>query len=779
MINGFAFNEWVGLHLVASAVMLLVIIAMLRFDAKNPLTRLSVGFCMTLLIWALIKAGMRGAESAEWVLRLARYEYAVVAVVSAQMYQAILQQFYAQDRAALGIMLGWILGAGLAFAVLATPWVITGTWAGVWGLEPELGALGWGIIGLQALMLLHLDYEYLRALRATVAGTTERKRYKALGVMMGMIHLGPLDFFYAATGWGLPLTFLTISAFAVSVAVVSIRFGVMDVSLRRQSEAVMDQAVLPTLLVATDGQVVQLNQPAAQLMGGKLVGDLKGQFVSELLGARLSGFDLRVQQAKAPEDRAFEMQLTPLGSIEAPIASFDPVLDEGGDVAAWRCVLVDQSDLMSRLRDDLEQASTDPQTGLLSRQAFLGMMQTPLRQQHRAGQFSLMLVVVGNYKRLIRSGSNDRAQVALVQLVRAVVDTVGNRGLVCRFGDDEILVALPSAGEAVDACALIDPLTAQGAMHMHIGLIEDGLALGNREELVRAVARLRRQSEESAGISTTYQPARHAEEDHLESDLRKAIRDGELRLFYQPVVDWQSGRPTGFEALIRWQHPRRGLVFPGDFVEFAESIGLSDDIDRFVVAQAAKDVRVFRSLAPDWDLRVNVNLTQQRLTADNALRDLLEPVLAAGIQPGYPQIEVLEDAAIQDDSVARLNELARGGFRLCLDDFGTGYSSFGRLFQVPAQVLKIDRSLILALQADGDLRLIESILQIASELNLKVIAEGVDRIDEIQQLANAGCRYFQGFYFAKAVERSEVLKWLDQQQMPWQPNVAEDASRSA
>ena len=778
-MEGFSFNGLVGLHLIASAVLLLVVSAMLRFDSHNQLTRLSVGFCLTLLVWSLIKAAMRGAESSELVMRLARYEYAVVAVVSAQMYQAILQQFYAQDRASLGIMAGWLLGGVLAFAAVVSPWSVTGTWAGVWGLEPQLGPVGWAIICLQGVMLLHLDHEYLRALRATVAGTSERSRYLALGVMMGMIHLGPLDFFYAATGWGLPLTFLTITAFAISVAVVAIRYGVMDVSLRRQSEAVLDQAARPTLLVGADGRVLQLNRPAANLLKADGHCTPKGQLVSELLGARLSAFDLRTQQAKVSADQAFELQLTPLGDIEAPLASFDPVLDADGEVAAWRCVLMDQSDLMSRLRDDMEQASTDPQTGLLSRQAFVGMMQAPLRQQHRSGQFALLLVVLGNYKGLIRSGAGDRAQQLMLNLVQQVQSVVGDRGPVCRFGDDEVLVALPVADNDAGAIALIDELAAQSAMHMHIGLIEDGLSLGDSHELVRAVGRLRNQCERTSGISAVYDPTPHAEEDHLESDLRRALRDDELCLYYQPVVDWQTGQPTGFEALIRWQHPRRGLVFPGDFVDVAEGIGLSDEIDRFVVAQAARDVQVFRSLAPDWDLRVNVNLTQQRLTADSALRDLLDPVLAAGIQPGFLQIEVLEGAVIQDQGVARLNELSRGGFRLCLDDFGTGYSSFERLFQVPVQVLKIDRSLILALQADDDLRMIESILQIAQDLQLKVIAEGVDRIDEIQRLAEAGCRYFQGFYFAKAVPRSEVLKWLDQRQLPWQSATADGAARSA
>ena len=287
------------------------------------------------------------------------------------------------------------------------------------------------------------------------------------------------------------------------------------------------------------------------------------------------------------------------------------------------------------------------------------------------------------------------------------------------------------------------------------------------QALLRQVSAVRDLAEQQLGQPVWLSEQETAESRHLESELRAALQRDELTLFYQPVVAGTQLEIIGFEALIRWHHPQRGLVFPGDFIDFAEEIGLGPAIDDFVVTQAARDIVAFRSLAPQAGLRVNVNISQQRLEQPDAIRELLDRVVGQGAQPSYLQLEVLERAALDAEGLARLHALARAGFRLCIDDFGTGYSSLGRLIDLPARTVKIDRSFVQALERGDDERLVRTIVTLAAELGLGTIAEGVEREAEIRQLMAMGCNAFQGFHISRAVPRDEVSAWLTNGHGPW------------
>ncbi len=261
----------------------------------------------------------------------------------------------------------------------------------------------------------------------------------------------------------------------------------------------------------------------------------------------------------------------------------------------------------------------------------------------------------------------------------------------------------------------------------------------------------------------------------LQRALMQALDRDELRVHYQPIVDLRNSQPVGFEALVRWQHPQYGLLFPGDFLPLAEEIGLAIAIDRWVMQKACQQLAVWRSHASCAQPSVSVNLTGTHLTAPGLVDYIQQLLLRYPIAPHQLNLEVTESVMIVDaekaiDALQRIKAL---GLDVSLDDFGTGYSSLGYLHQLPADAIKIDRSFVSCLgdrtrQLAGHIVrravpqscllpnqhevIIKAILDMAAELNIRVVAEGIERDDQLEQLQEMRCSYGQGNLFSKPIE---------------------------
>ncbi len=239
----------------------------------------------------------------------------------------------------------------------------------------------------------------------------------------------------------------------------------------------------------------------------------------------------------------------------------------------------------------------------------------------------------------------------------------------------------------------------------------------------------------------------------LESDLHQALSLGQFELHYQPKVDLTTGQIHGAEALVRWRHPQRGLVPPGEFIPIAEACGLIDAIGEWVVREGCRQARAWqREGLPH--LRVAVNLSAFQFRHGNLLRMISEALKAAELDPRYLEVEITESALMSDpeESVAILEALSRMGVVVSIDDFGTGYSSMSYLRRFPIDKLKIDRSFIAELisRAD-DASIVKAIVSLAHSLHLKVVAEGVETDEQLHLLKGIGCDQFQGYAFSPAV----------------------------
>ncbi|MGZ6793905.1 MAG: putative bifunctional diguanylate cyclase/phosphodiesterase, partial [Mycobacteriales bacterium] len=262
-------------------------------------------------------------------------------------------------------------------------------------------------------------------------------------------------------------------------------------------------------------------------------------------------------------------------------------------------------------------------------------------------------------------------------------------------------------------------------------------------------------------------PARLA----LLGELRRALEAGDLVLHYQPKADLGTGRVVGVEALVRWQHPERGLVAPDDFVPLAERSGLSAQLTAWVLDAGLRQTAAWR--ARGWDLSLAVNVTVRDLCGDELVPRITEGLAAHGVPASALQLEVTEGSLFNDSPRAQqtLRRLEALGVSLSLDDFGTGWSSLVQLRSLPVSEIKVDRSFVSRMESDPrDLAIVASVIDLARGLGMRVVAEGVEDVATWRRLAAMGCDRAQGWWLSPALPAEELGCWLQGQLAPsYQP----------
>lgn len=262
----------------------------------------------------------------------------------------------------------------------------------------------------------------------------------------------------------------------------------------------------------------------------------------------------------------------------------------------------------------------------------------------------------------------------------------------------------------------------------------------------------------------------------IESGLRDVVERGELRVFYQPIISLESGRLAGFEALMRWQHPERGLISPAEFIPVAEDTGLIVPMTIWILREACTQLSRWRWQSPaNRALLVSVNLSGKHFTEPNLVEMVSQILQETGLEPHCLKLEITESAAMENaEATAKmLTSLRALGVRLSIDDFGTGYSSLSYLHRFPIDTLKIDRSFVSRMgEAGENTEIVQTILTLAKNLEMDVIAEGVETKHQTELLRQFGCRYAQGFLFSKPQPAAEIEK-LMKQQTNWLPEEME------
>jgi EAL domain-containing protein (putative c-di-GMP-specific phosphodiesterase class I) len=274
----------------------------------------------------------------------------------------------------------------------------------------------------------------------------------------------------------------------------------------------------------------------------------------------------------------------------------------------------------------------------------------------------------------------------------------------------------------------------------------------------------------SVGVFDAIIRERVVERIEIEKALHRAVRQEEFRVFYQPLVRFAGAEIIGFEALVRWQHPERGLVSPMDFIPIAEETGLIVPIGEWVLREVVRQAAAWSAAVPQAEpLAVSVNLSARQLAHPDLVGTVADAIGGAGIDPSMLLVEVTESTLMSDPELATtiLHALRSLGVRIAIDDFGTGHSSLGYLKQLPVDCLKIDRSFICGLGMDSDDRaIVGAVVSMGHALGLSVTAEGVETPQQLAELEALGCDVGQGFYFAKP-QPGDVVTALVRHRFSW------------
>jgi EAL domain-containing protein (putative c-di-GMP-specific phosphodiesterase class I) len=254
--------------------------------------------------------------------------------------------------------------------------------------------------------------------------------------------------------------------------------------------------------------------------------------------------------------------------------------------------------------------------------------------------------------------------------------------------------------------------------------------------------------------------------------MRHAVERGQLVVHYQPIVEARTGEMNGVEALMRWQHPTRGLLTPAKFVPTAESSGLIVPMGCWLLRQACHDVQSWDSLADAPPLKLNVNLAALQLDDPDLIDDVAIALADSQLDPERLMLEITETVLLRDfdAAIAVFGKLRELGVELAIDDFGTGYSSLSYLRQLPVDEIKIDRSFITPItESDEAAKLVQTIVQLADDFHLRTVAEGVETEEQLEQLRNTNCELVQGYLFAAPLGEQQIRRQLQNGELSWTP----------
>jgi len=443
---------------------------------------------------------------------------------------------------------------------------------------------------------------------------------------------------------------------------------------------------------------------------------------------------------------------------------------------ATQVLITDDTERNASARALLHQSTHDKLTGLPNRTVLMQRLKDYCYLTDGALQCTLVVLNIDRFKLFNQSQgllAGDQLLVAFAALLR---EALGERAELMRLGGDEFAVIDPDGVSAREigarlraACAR--PVRLDGGEYvvdasMGVAIFPDHAV--DAEALLRAANAAMYQAKRIPGTALALAERRYAQLTGMalenEQALRKGIRNHELYLDYQPKVDAASGKLLGFEALARWQRPGIGLVSPVEFIAIAERTGLISELGATLLERACCQIAVWRAEIGRC-VPVAVNVSPMQLL-DQGFPQLVQRLLReTGIPPACLNLEITESAAVEnlESTQSQLRQLRELGIAVAMDDFGTGFSSLSMLRELPLNTLKIDRGLIAPLPASDAVAVVRAICQLASALDLQVVAEGIETLEQAIAARDAGCHALQGYFYARPLSVADAGDWLQRQ----------------
>ncbi len=544
----------------------------------------------------------------------------------------------------------------------------------------------------------------------------------------------------------------------------------------RELELVFELAPIGMAISSLDSVLLEVNQALCKTLGyarealkglshAKITHaedlEKRDALTHELVDGRIPHFELEHRYLTA--DGRTVHALTRAGLIRddagAPLHLVTQIID-----------ITERREMEERLRYAAEH---DPLTGLPNRVAFMKALRA-----HRGSElpFGVIFLDLDQFKIVNDSLGHQAGDELLVLIARRLRDTLSDDHMLSRHGGDEFTVLLSGVGTTQPAievahhmqAALTMPFDLQGQDVFASASI--GIALGIRgsatlEEILRnADTAMYRAKSKGRGRQVVFDDTMHAKVVKrltVETDLRRGVKNGDFLTYFQPIVRLAKDAPTvGFEALMRWRHPSRGLIKPDEYLEVAEDTGQIIPLGNWILNDACQSLAGWRRLhganAPEF---VSVNVSNRQFAHPEFAVQVEEALLRSGLPPECLRLEITE-TVIMDyglETQILLAHLRDLGCRLYVDDFGTGYSSLAHLHRLPIDALKIDRGFVQGTVPRGDgLEIVKAIISLAKNLNLEVIAEGIETEEQLEQLQLLGCKLGQGYLFAEPMSYEDA-----------------------
>lgn len=457
------------------------------------------------------------------------------------------------------------------------------------------------------------------------------------------------------------------------------------------------------------------------------------------------------------------------------------IKDASGRVTQYAAVFYDITEIKQNEKQIRYKAYYDALTGLPNRQLFYDRLGQTIKHAKRAKTiFALLYIDLDNFKTINDSKGHSVGDLFLKETARRLKASARSGDTVSRLGGDEFTVILDKLNEEKEAALVASRIVntmSKPFRHqneMIYASVSIGIALfpangDTTEGLLKnadiAMSHAKKTGKNNFHFFTKSLNEKILGQVQLEKSIRKGIDDNEMTAYYQPIVRLKDRHITGLEALVRWPQANGGFIAPAEFIPLAEEKGLIVRIDKLVINNVCAFIQKMKKVAPDTteSLRVSVNISAVDFEYLNICKHLTALVTQYGLSPQNIGVEITESAVIRDiqATVRNLTELRAQGFKISIDDFGTGYSSLNYLANLPIDILKIDRSFVLGLPGKkNDNAIAKAIVYMAHEMDIEVVAEGVETEEQLDFLSSIGCDYVQGYIFSPAIEEKKIAALL-------------------
>jgi diguanylate cyclase (GGDEF)-like protein/PAS domain S-box-containing protein len=545
-----------------------------------------------------------------------------------------------------------------------------------------------------------------------------------------------------------------------------------------------DYATVGMALVSPKGQWLQVNQSLSELLGRDEGDLLQSNYQSIVHQADLPELGAKIEGLLAGEFPACQMEVRLIRRDEKEVWALLSASTAGDAQNSVKHLIFQTQDVTLRknaedkLRHD---ASHDALTGLPNRASYTRKLEQALARSKETGKLIAVLFLdLDGFKLVNDSLGHVVGDELLKDTAARLLECLRGRDTVARLGGDEftiLLEDLPDISQAVRVAERIkqrlsEPFELAGQeifIGTSTGIASSEIAYADSSEILRdADAAMYQAKARGKGCYVVFDQEMYANASRLlrlANDLRRAAERGELMVHYQPVQCLDTDEICGFEALARWNHPIFGVLMPLEFVPLAEENGLINQIDSWILAESCRQMREWQKsglVNPEMTISVNVSTRQ---FAQNGLVENVRRVLReTGLNAVCLQLEITESAMAKNlKNTARvLKELSRTGVSIALDDFGTGYSSLSYLHEFPISTLKIDRSFIIRMSEESDgAEIVRAIIALARNMQMRVVAEGIETLEQLEQLREMSCDFGQGFLFSKPIPASEIANFIN------------------